>query len=223
MNQEEEEETFAVLDAKAAYPTDALSNGYFDLETKEPIEMALLVERIKQKREEFDKVSVVLMLDLFFLHKNWKGFYHRTDNFKHYLRDDLKISRTHAYGIIRSVNFLMDYCKQRGEAVPDMDDFIAVITQSIETIGIGKLIKISYLKGEKGFELFNRALSGSKIEDEELKQSKKEKTAKPSLDIVDNKLIFENEPLLEFLEGSDANIKECVRTALERYLQKNKK
>ncbi len=58
---------------------------YFDLETGKPIEFNKISTRIKKRFKEMDKLSVMSMLDLYFVHQNWQSFYNRQESFKSYV------------------------------------------------------------------------------------------------------------------------------------------
>ncbi len=88
---------------------------YFDLETGTPIEFDKITSRIKRRFQEMDKLSVLSMLDLYFVHHNWQSFYNRQDSFKSYVTEELRISRVYAYGVLNAVSLVDEYLNQKGK------------------------------------------------------------------------------------------------------------
>lgn len=156
-----------------------LYKDYFSLETGEPIALDTISKRVKRRFADIDRASVGSMLDLFFIHQNWSGFYKRADSFSKYLKDEVQISRTHAYGIINSVELLNQYFIHKGNHEADLSNFMNEITSSIEDIGISKLITIAAMKDDdEKFGFVDRLLDGEEITVEALRQKpeKKEKS-----------------------------------------------
>jgi hypothetical protein len=199
-----------------------LYKDYFSLETGEPINLELISNRIKRRFRDIDRASTGAMLDLFFVYQNWTGFYSREDSFSKYLKD-LGVSRTHAYGIINSVELLNQYFIHKGNQSTDLSDFMNEITSSIEDIGIKKLIILSARKDESKYDVIDQLLAGEKITAETLlqKPEKKEKpkTKQTTVKLDGNDLKVGNTLVLTFNSENEAIRKAVFKTVEKWYLK----
>ncbi|GHV87381.1 hypothetical protein AGMMS50255_6770 [Spirochaetia bacterium] len=217
------EENTGLAERKDGDKQDLMFKAYYSEDTLDPIPMNQLVKRIRKSFSAMDKTSAVVMLDLFFLHQNWASFYKREDSFSRYVKEELKISRTYAYSILNSVKCLVDYYGQKGKDAPQVDGFIVDITNSIDNLGIRKLYEISTIRDEKQkFLLLEKAIEGVAIPDEEfsVKKPKVEKLKISDLAVENNQLMFENKPILVFLEELDEKIRDYIVKSVSRFLQK---
>ncbi|GHV08334.1 hypothetical protein FACS189485_19710 [Spirochaetia bacterium] len=217
------EENTGLAERKDGDKQDLMFKAYYSEDTLDPIPMNQLVKRIRKSFSAMDKTSAAVMLDLFFLHQNWASFYKREDSFSRYVKEELKISRTYAYSILNSVKCLVDYYGQKGKDAPQVDGFIADITNSIDNLGIRKLYEISTIRDEKQkFLLLEKAIEGVAIPDEELavKKQKAEKIKISDLAVENNQLMFENKPILVFPEELDEKIRDYIVKSVSRFLQK---
>lgn len=202
-------------------PMSSLYKDYFSLETGEPIALTTISKRVKKRFSDIDKASTGAMLDLFFIYQNWTGFYSRTDSYSKFLKDDIQISRTHAYGIINSVELLNQYFIHKGHQESDLGDFMKEITSSIEEIGISKLIIISAMKdkGQK-FGYVDRLLGGEQITTEALlSKPEKKETPKPKQSIVSlsGNEIKVGETLVLTFQSENEEIRKAVLKAVEKW------
>ena len=202
-----------------------LYKDYFSLETGDPIALDQITKRIKRRFSEIDRTSKFLCLDLFFVYQNFNGFYSREDSFSKYLKDEVQISRTHAYGIINSVELLNRYFSYKGNQTDDLGKFMNEITSSIEEIGIKKLIIISAMKDEdQKFDYVDRLLEGEQITAETLlhKPEKKEKSKKmqTTVSLKGDELKVGNNVILTFQSENDA-IRKAVMKTVEKYYIKS--
>lgn len=195
---------------------------YFSLETGEPIALETISKRVKRRFSDIDRASVGSMLDLFFIHANWKNFYKREDSFSAYLKT-LGLSRTHAYGILNSVELLNQYFIHRGNQEADLSNFMNEITSSIETIGISKLITIAAMKSDEKFNYVDRLLEGEKITVESLRQKpEKKEQPKPkqtSVKMEGNYLKVGNTLVLTFNSENEVIRKAVFKTVEKWYLK----
>ncbi len=200
-----------------------LYKDYFDLKTGEPIALDAISKRVQRRFSDIDRASTGAMLDLFFIYQNWTGFYSREDSFSRYIKD-LGISRTHAYGIINSVELLNQYFIHKGNQTDDIGKFMEEITSSIEEIGIKKLIILSARKDDSKYDVIDQLLAGENITAETLLQ-KPEKKAKPkpkqtSVKLEGNDLKVGNTLILTFNSENDA-IRTAVIKAVEKWYLKD--
>ena len=198
---------------------------YFSLEDGKPIAFDSLCKRVKRRLSDIDRASTGAMLDLFFLYQNWNGFYSRTDSFSKYLKDDIQISRTHAYGIINSVELLNQYFIHRGNQEADLGNFMNEITSSIESIGISKLITISAMKDdEQKYGFVDRLLEGENITVEALRQKPEKKENPPkrvtAVSINGDDLKVVDQVVLRF-ESQNQEIRKSVVKVVEKWYLKS--
>ncbi|MDC7246844.1 MAG: hypothetical protein PQJ35_00730 [Sphaerochaetaceae bacterium] len=210
---------------KSAHSKDVKSKlykDYFSLDTGEPIALEMISNRIRRRFRDIDRASTGAMLDLFFVYQNWTGFYSREDSFSKYLKE-LEVSRTHAYGIINSVELLNQYFIHKGNQSSDLSDFMNEITSSIEEIGIKKLIILSARKDESKYEVIDRLLEGEKITAETLlqKPEKKEKTKtkQSTVKMEGNDLKVGKTLVLTFNSENETIRKAVFRTVEKWYLK----
>ncbi|MCF7939583.1 MAG: hypothetical protein K9L68_13370 [Spirochaetales bacterium] len=159
-----------------------LYRHYFDLKTGEPIPLDRITKRIKKRFHEIDKLSVNAMLDLYFVHQNWSTFYDRQDSFQNYLKEEVQISKSHAYGILHGVSLLEEYfSQQKGDVL----SFLEEVTSSLEKVGIRKLREISSIKDtETKHSLLTKLLSGEDLSTQQILQEKqKQKEEKKESDV----------------------------------------
>jgi hypothetical protein len=193
-----------------------------------------LDKRIRRTLSDQDKLSVQSSLDLFFLHSQWTS-YKKGKSFSAYLRDDLQLSRTHAYGTINSMRLLIEYFQYKGNTVPDdMQSFYGEIAKSVESVGIKKLIIMSSIKDEKSkFNLMDKMLSGEteisadelliKVKEADAKKRKtKEAVLKNSrVSMVDNKLLIDWNISITFAAEVENELRQFIEKELNKYLDKH--
>jgi hypothetical protein len=184
-----------------------------------PIPFGTLTKRIKKQFNAIENTSCQAMLDLFFLHQNFKTFYNRKDNFKKFVNEELSISRSMAYGIINSMNLLIGYYKKK---TPEMETFMQDITNSVNSVGIRKLIIMSSIPDEnKKFGLIDKLLEGDEITVEELQiKAKAAPKAASRVSIVDNKLLIDNVISITFANEVEAELRKVVEREVNKYLNK---
>ena len=201
-----------------------LYKDYFDLKTGEPIAFETITKRVKRRFADIDRASVGAMLDLFFVYQNFNSFYKREENFSKYLKDEVQISRTHAYGIINSVELLNQYFIHKGNHTEaDLSTFMNEITSSIEEIGIKKLIILSARKDDSKYDVIDQLLAGEKITAETLLQ-KPEKKEKPTpkqttVKMEGNDLKVGNTLVLTFNSENEVIRKAVFKTVEKWYLK----
>ncbi len=201
-----------------------LYKDYYDIQSGAPISLDVITKRVKRRLSDIDRSSAGSMLDLFFIYQGWQSLYSREDSFSKYLKDEVQISRTHAYGIINSVELLNEYFIHKGNQSDNLGDFMNEITSSIEDIGIKKLIIISAMKNEEQkFGFVDRLLEGEQITAESLLQ-KPEKTEKPALKqttvkMDGNDLKVGNTLVLTFNSENEAIRKAVFKTVEKWYLK----
>ena len=159
-----------------------LYRHYFDLKTGEPIPLDRITKRIKKRFHEIDKLSVHAMLDLYFVHQNWTSFYDRLDSFQNYLKEEVQISKSHAYGVLHGVSLLEEYFSQQQDSVLS---FLEEVTTSLERVGIRKLREISSIKDtETKHSLLIKLLSGEDISTQQiLREKQSDKAEKKESDV----------------------------------------
>jgi hypothetical protein len=177
-----------------------------------------LIQRIKENFKLIDRYSAEAMIDLFFLHQNWKTFYKHNDSFRKFLNEELKISPSHAYGIIRSVKCLSAYFLTKGKQIDELTGFLETITDSINRIGIKKLITIAAASNkERRFELLNKLLNGETVGDEDILDNKKEPSEAKNtikLEIKNNAVFWADNKVLEFVSDCDVDFRKYIEKKL---------
>ena len=199
-----------------------LYRQFYDTGSGDPIDFDVITGRIQRRFSEMNKLSVHAMLDLYFVHKNWKSFYNRKDSFQNFCKNTLQISKAHAYGILHAVDLLEEYYGEQGKEI-DAKHFVTEIADSIEQIGIRKLREIAGIR-EKPLkrELLTKLLDGENISTDKIVQTKQQ-LRKPSSPVVitesDNVIYLDENPILT-LSMSDNKLKSKMITFLTRYFQK---
>ncbi len=174
-----------------------LYKEYFSIETGMPIDFNQITKRIKRRFSEVNKLSIHIIMDLFFVYNHWTSFYKRGDSFSKYLTQELEISRTYGYGLINAVSLMQKYINQIDREIK-VEDFIKEISAVIDQIGITKIISISTLKDEEQqYQLLDRLLKGEEVNITAIKEEKR-KTDNLKTQLIDNKLLFRDTPILEF-------------------------
>ena len=84
-----------------------------EVETNQPLPLSELEERIRYSIRKMDKLSVSIIMDLFFIYLNWNTFYKRGEAFTGYLKKSFPFSRAYAYDIIRTVKMLIKYYEEK--------------------------------------------------------------------------------------------------------------
>ena len=194
---------------------------YFSLDTGKPIPLDQITKRIKKRFADIDRMSIFAMLDLFFVHENW-NLYKKEGSFGNYLKEEVKISRTHGYGVLNSVSLLTDYLSSKGDKAPDLLSFIDEIANTINEIGVKKLIIIAAMKEEdRKFSLLDKLLRGEKITSDELLAIPKSKTTpkKVTLEVKDDILIYKDKEIIQFL-SDDKGLQEYIKKHIGIYFVK---
>lgn len=124
-----------------------LYKDYFSLDTGQPIALDKISKKVKRRFSDIDRNSALAMMDLWFMHAQWNYFYSRTDSFSKYVREELEISRNHAYSILSSVTLLQEFFIYKGNTDSEVGDFVQQITSSIDNIGMGNIFNSCYLCG----------------------------------------------------------------------------
>jgi hypothetical protein len=198
-----------------------LYKEYYSLETGEPIAFEVISKRIRRRFADIDKSSAMAMMDLWFLHAQWISFYSRTDSFSKYIREELQISKTHAYAILNSVELLNQYFIHKGNTDSEISTFVNQICSSIEDIGIKKLSILSKIgSDEERFDYLDRLLGGEQITAEKLlekpeKQDKPEKI-KTMVKMSGNDLMVGKTLVLTF-NSENKIIRNAVLKAVEKW------
>ena len=196
---------------------------YYSIEDGQPISLDQITTRIKKRFSDIDRTSKFLCLDLFFVYQNWTGFYSREDSFSKYIKD-IGISRTHAYGIINSVELLNEYFVYKGKQSDDLNSFMDEITPSIEEIGLKKLIILSARKDDSKYEVVDKLLSGEKITAATLlqKPDKKEKpTPKQTTVKIEGNNLMVGDALVLTFNSENKAIRHAVYKTVEKWYLKD--
>jgi len=203
-------------------PEPVLNKDYYSLETKDPIPFDQLTKRIRKRFTDMDRASAGAMLDLFFLHQHWASFYKRNESFSKFIKDELQISRTHAYGVINSVSMLIEYFAHKGDAAPDLSTFLTAVSSTIEEIGIKKLIVISALRDPaRKFSLVDKLLEGEAITSDDLEATIERKPITKLFVILDSRIIYVDKvELIQFGEGASTELQNVVLKAVSKQLRK---
>ena len=202
---------------------------YYDLETGQPISFEVISNRIKRRFHEMDRLSVLAMLDLYFVHQNWKTFYNRQESFKKYVSEELKISRVYAYGILNAVSLLEEYFKHREEMCnTGVTHFINDIAEVLDNIGIKKLRILTAMKDKTvKYEILDRLITGENISTDEISKMNK-KVKQTVIDDIEitvlengSSVIFDGKEVLKFMTSDSILRKEVVK-AVRRYYSGSK-
>jgi hypothetical protein len=178
---------------KPSTTSPSLHKDYYSLDSGAPISFDTLSSRIQKRLRDIDRTTAYTMLDLFFLHANWQSFYSRTDSFTRYLKEELHLSKTHAYGMLGSVQMLGEYFESKGSKL-DLTDFISELQKVLDEVGIRKLIQLSAMKDDSKYVLLENLLDG---EDVQLSQTKPRSITK-NTSIEGDALFYKREKILTF-------------------------
>lgn len=202
---------------------------YFNLDTGKPIEFDKITSRIKRRFQEMDKLSVLSMLDLYFVHQNWQSFYNRQESFKSYVTEELSITREYAYGILNAVSLVDEYLNQKGKMCnTGVTHFVNDIAEVLDRIGIKKLRNLSGVK-EKSLKygILDRLFGGEELTSDDI--AKLTKKSKPSaskskavqITLTGTNVSFKNQSILDFNTTEEELINAVVRT-IKNYYKKAK-
>ena len=200
---------------------------YYDLETGKPIEFDKITNRIKKRFREMDKLSVLSMLDLYFVHQNWQSFYNRQESFKSYITEELKITREYAYGILNAVSFVNEYFLQKGKMCnTGITHFVDDIARTIEGIGIKKLTLISRVKDKSlKYGILDRLFDGEELTSDEIAKltkkinSSSSKTKSVQVTLTGTNVSFKTQSVLNFDTNDNELIKAVVKAIRNYYMK----
>jgi hypothetical protein len=196
-----------------------LYKDYYSLTDGKPISFDTNSSRLKSRLNELERTQGKICLDLFFLWSGWDSFYSRTDSFSRFLKEEILVSRSFAYGIINSVQMLVEYYQH--QTGTDLADFMSEIAAAIEDVGISKLILVSNLKNKvQKHSLVEKLIEGEDISVNELKAIPKEKRDVPPVVLQGKDIIFEGEIVLTFGSDDEALMK-SVQSSVQKYYQKH--
>lgn len=200
---------------------------YYDLETGKPIEFDKITNRIKKRFREMDKLSVLSMLDLYFVHQNWQSFYNRQESFKKYLADEIQISKSHAYGILTTVEMLKTYYDSKTtKSLTGETLFVDEIAESVEGIGIKKLRILTTIKDKSlKNEILTKLIDGEKLTSDEIVELTKKtkpsssKTKSVQVTLTGTNVSFKKQSVLNFDTNDNGLIKAVVKTVQNYYMK----
>ncbi len=207
------------IDAPSPPPQkNLLYKDYYDLETHEPIPLETISRRVKKRFADIDRNSAYAMMDLFFMKNQW-GFYSREESFSSYVKNELKISRTHAYSILNSIELLSQYFNSKEK---DLTDFMTEITSSIEEVGVKKLSILAKLDDEQERNNYlERLIKGEKITvDSLLKKGgrKKSEKSQSTIKIEEDALRIDDSTILTF-QTDETALRKAVEKAVAKYIK----
>lgn len=193
-----------------------LYRDYYSITDNEPIALEVITKRVIKRFLDIEKANVGAMLDLFFVYSNWEGFYSRTDSFSSYLQT-IGLSKTHGYGILNAVKLLNEYFLKKGETNSEITDFMSAISNSIEEVGITKLIIISSIKDKKNkFNCLTQLLEGEEITAATLLKKKSKSRKKSKVKLVGQELKVGKEIILT-LQTVDEKLIKAVTKTVDRF------
>ncbi len=203
--------------------------AYFDLETGKPIEFDKITTRIKKRFKEMDKLSVMSMLDLYFVHQNWQSFYNRQESFKKYLSDEIQISKSHAYRILTTVEMLKTYYESKAtKSLPGETLFVNEIAESVEGIGLKKLRILTTIKDKSlKNKILGKLIDGEKFTLNEIVEMTKKtkpsasKTKSVQVTLTGTNVSFKNQSVLNFDTKEEGLINAVVK-AVKNYYKRAK-
>lgn len=139
---------------------------YYDTSTGQPLPLDFIESRIRRNLSAMDRMTAETALDLYFIHRNWGGFYDRGGmSFKDYLKDNFGMSRAYAYDIIKITDMLIRYEQAVvvDESMPDR------LGAAFDQAGVANLKLVSQVKQpERQAELLKDVIEGRKVSAEEI-------------------------------------------------------
>lgn len=90
----------------------ALKSRYYD-EAGNPLPFDTIKDRILFTCQRMEKLSVEMMLDLYFVHKNWRTFYKRGESFRQWVMTELPVTYGYCYDVISVIEMLLIYEAKR--------------------------------------------------------------------------------------------------------------
>lgn len=194
-----------------------LHKNYYSINDGTPISLQQISNRLRKRLKEMDQLSNMVCIDLFFVHSNWKTLYKRKDSFSSYVRDELKISRTHAYGIINSVKMLGEFYSTLNNTDIGIDSFITDISSVLNKVGIKKLIQVSKIRDpQKKFSLVKKLISGENITSNELSMITQHKINVSHTSIKDNIIYYKKEKIIELIT-EDFELRNLICKTIDKY------
>jgi hypothetical protein len=151
-----------------------MSPQYYDRETGKPLPLEYINERIVQTGVKIGKLSVQMILDLWFVHLNWFGEYQRADSFKKWVEASLPISYSYTYDIIKIVDMLFKYTSkyypQTGVIQPGdgFEELVGKVEKPIREYGMKRLKLIAQVVDEKKDEVLDGIFSGAEMSEDEI-------------------------------------------------------
>jgi hypothetical protein len=183
-----------------------------------------IINRIRGSFAKIDAASAEAMFDLFFLHQNWKE-YKRKDSFRKFIKEELNISKSYAYGIIKAAKCFKEYFERHERELAGIDSFLGTIQQSLETVGIRKLLLITSVPAsERKESLLRKVFNREEIAESELETKKPIETraAAKEVGVNDNVLSIDGRALLTFTSDAPQELREALVSWLKRYRGKPK-
>jgi hypothetical protein len=142
-----------------------LKSRYYDIDTGKPLSLAEIEGRITRNFNRIEKSSIESILDIYFIHKNWKDYKNEAgvESFQEYLREKISLSRSYAYDIIKAVDMLIEHSPS------DSEDLFMTVAEPIERIGMSRLKLVSQVKDDtRKHEILSDLLAGKEITTDEI-------------------------------------------------------
>lgn len=124
--------------------TEYFKRRFYDLSTGKPLQFDEVERRLVINLGKIEKLSVEAMLDLYFIHRNWEGFYNRKNNFRKWVSETLNSSLSYTYDIIKAIDLLLAYEEESviTDSLPER------LAEPIERIGIKRLKLLAQVKDQ---------------------------------------------------------------------------
>ncbi len=143
-----------------------LRRRYYNLETGEPLPLREMQSRLTDTYTRIDRLSVEVMFDLYFIWSQWGSFYIRKESFAEYVNENLPISRSYAYDIIKSVRLMIQYAEEKNVSYGTTLS-IESLAKPVEAAGLKKLKLISQVKNEDArFKILDNLISGQDVSED---------------------------------------------------------
>lgn len=209
------------LDKSSMDPESQFKRRYYNLETGDPLPLPEIEERIRRSCLRMDRLSVEIMLDLFFIHANWSSFYNRQDSFSSYMREQLPINRSYAYDIIKSVKMLIEYQQTKNLSY---DTTLFSLREPIDLIGPYKLKIVAQIKDkDQQYKIIDDLLAGKTIHVDEILTINKNDEAGTTKAVVitesKDRVLIDGAHLLTFELGVPEEYRRAIRRFLQRYFR----
>jgi hypothetical protein len=198
---------------------------YYNIETCEPLPVEEITKKINSNIRKTTKLTLWVMLDLYFVYANWNTFYKRGETFTQYLKENIPISKSYAYYAINAITMLVENSvggklSTSGQLLHDS------VVNALQNNGVKAISKISQIPDDDARnKIIKQVLNGATITENEIKEitnasvQQNDLTTHVKVHLDGQDLKLNDEVLLTF-KTVDEEDRQGIVKVIQKYYQK---